>query len=207
MALISKSFQDFGQGKIPTFIDSGASDTMFVSKGDFKEYKSTSPRSGDSAKAIDGDFDIIGEGKVTKRYLVDGKEKEVTYTRAIHIPSLNANLISMSSFDRAGLMVTFGGGRGVVTKGDGGVVLTAQLVKGMYVVDELDDIPGTPQAHLGVASLSQPTPLEQWHRRLTHCSPLTITEMSKGNLVDGLNISGNDLHGKCEDCIVGRQTR
>ena len=31
--------------------------------------------------------------------------------------------------------------------------------------------------------------------------------MSKENLVDGLNITGKDLHGKCEDCIIGRQTR
>ncbi len=30
--------------------------------------------------------------------------------------------------------------------------------------------------------------------------------MSKGKLVDGLNISENDLRGKCEDCILGRQT-
>src|SRR6266540_764113 len=47
----------------------------------------------------------------------------------------------------------------------------------------------------------------EWHRCLTYCSPLTIMEMSTGNLVDGLHISGNDLCGKCEDCIIGRQTR
>jgi hypothetical protein len=34
-----------------------------------------------------------------------------------------------------------------------------------------------------MTSLSQPATLEQWHRRLAHCSPLTITEMSKENLV------------------------
>ena len=207
MALISKSFQSFSGGRILTFIDSGASDTMFISKEDFGDYKSTTPRYGDSAKAIDGTFDIIGEGSVTKRYLVDGKEKKLTHTRAIHTPTLNANLVSVSAFDRAGLMITFGGGRGIVVKKDGRVVLTAQLVKGMYVVDELDDVPGTPKACIGASSLSQPTHLEQWHRRLTHCSPTTIVEMSKGNLVDGLNISGSELHGKCEDCIIGRQTR
>jgi len=207
MALISKSFQSFSGRRIPTFIDSGASDTMFVSKEDFGDYKSTTPRYGDSAKAIDGTFDIIGEGSVTKRYLVDGKEKKLTHTRAIHTPTLNANLVSVSAFDRAGLMITFGGGRGIVVKKDGRVVLTAQLVKGMYVVDELDDIPGTPKACIGASSLSQPTHLEQWHRRLTHCSPTTIVEMSKGNLVDGLNISSSELHGKCKDCIIGCQTR
>jgi len=114
MVLISKSFQGFNGGKIPTFIDSGASDTMFVSRGDFDDYKSMPPCSGDSAKAVDGDFEIIGEGTVIKRYLVEGREKKLTYTHAIHTPTLNANLISVSAFDKAGLTVTFGGGRGVV---------------------------------------------------------------------------------------------
>src|SRR6266540_7514669 len=139
VALVSKSFQSFSGGKVPTFVNSGASDTMFVSKGDFGEYKLMTPRSGDSMKAVDGNFEIIGEGSVTKHYLVDGKEKKLTYTRAIHTPTLNANLISVSAFDRARLTVTFRGGCGVVQKKDGGVILTARLVKGMYVVDELDD--------------------------------------------------------------------
>jgi len=77
----------------------------------------------------------------------------------------------------------------------------------MYVMDELisnsTEVLSMP---LTMASLSQPTSLEQWHRRLAHCSPLTITEISKSNLVDGLNISGNDLRSKCEDCIIGWQT-
>jgi len=80
-------------------------------------------------------------------------------------------------------------------------------VKGIYVADELDNLPKIPNAHLSGALLSQPASLEQWHRRLTHCSPLTIKQMSTGNLVDGLNISDTDLHGKCEDCVIGQQVR
>src|SRR6266511_2573957 len=114
VALVSKNFQSFNGGRVPTFVDSGASDTMFVSRGDFDNYKSTSPRSGDSAKAVDGNFEIIGEGTVVKHYLVDGREKKLTYTRAIHTPTLNANLISVSAFDKAGLTTTFGVGRGVI---------------------------------------------------------------------------------------------
>ena len=205
LALVSRSFESLGKGKIPTFMDSGASDTMFVSRADFGIYKTVTPRSGDSAKAIDGGFDIVGEGTVTKHYLVDGLEKKLSYTRAIHTPTLNANLISVSCFDKAGLTVTFGGGRGVVQKKDGTVVLTAKCEKGMYIVDEVDeDVPGVFGA---VASLAHSVSLEQWHRRLTHCSPSTIVEMAKGSLVDGLQVSGNELRGKCEDCILRRQTR
>ena len=110
VAFISKIFQGFNGGKIPTFIDSGTSDTMFMLKGDFSEYKLMTLHSGHSAKAVNGNFNIVGEGSVTKHYLIDGKEKELTYTHVIHTPSLNANLILVSTFNRAGLMITFGGG-------------------------------------------------------------------------------------------------
>jgi len=165
-------------------------------------------RTGDSAKATDGNFDIVGEGKVVQRYLVEGKEKTITYTRALHTPTLNANLVSVSAFDKAGLTTTFGNGQGIIRKRDGSVVLAGRAIKGMYVVDPLDEakqnIPNNP---IAMSSLSKPTSLEQWHRRLTHCSLSTIQEMVSKDLVDGLNITEKELRGKCEDCILGRQTR
>jgi len=166
--------------------------------------------SGDSAKAVDGDFDIVGEGSVTKDYLVDGKMRKLTYTRAIHTPTLGANLISVSAFDKVGLTIIFEGGRAVIKKKDGTAVLSARCVRGMYVVDEATgDVPcvGYPDTPLAMASVSHPTTLEQWHRRLAHCSLLTISEMVKLGLVDGLDVSDNELRGKCEDCVVGQQTR
>ena len=65
-ALISKGFQNFQKGKIPTFMDSGATNTMFVSKEVFKEYKPVTPHAGDSAKAENGGFESVGEGNDTK---------------------------------------------------------------------------------------------------------------------------------------------
>jgi Reverse transcriptase (RNA-dependent DNA polymerase)/GAG-pre-integrase domain/Integrase core domain len=205
-ALISKGFRGFQKGKTPTFLDSGASDMMFVSKDSFIGYKPISSRTGESAKATNGDFEIIGEGNVSQRYSVNGKEREVTYTRALHTPSLNANLISVSTLDKAGLTTTFGNGKGTVQKADGTTVLTGKGVNGMYLLEPLDTKSHTPLA-LTSESLSKSTSLEQWHRRLAHCSPSTIKEMEKGNLVDGLMISEDTLHGKCENCIMGRQTR
>ena len=203
-ALISKGFQDFQKGKIPSFMDSGASDTMFVSRDMFTDYKSITPRIGESAKVEDGNFEIIGEGNVFQRYRVEGREREITYTNALHTPKLNANLVLVSAFDRAGLTTTFGNGKGVVQKADGTIILAGERVNGMYLLETLDNAPGPPFA---MTSLSQPTSLKQWHRRLSHCSPLTIQDMANGNLVDGLKISEMTINGKCEDCIMGRQTR
>ena len=136
IALISKGFQSFEQGKVPTFLDSGASDTMFVSKDAFANYKPTTSRMGDSAKADDGGFEIVGEGSVYQRYRVDGKDRDITYTRALHAPTLNANLVSISALDKAGLITTFGHGRGVVRKEDGKVVLAGSGVNGMYLLEQ-----------------------------------------------------------------------
>ena len=202
-SLISRAFMSFKQGDVPTFMDSGASDTMFVSKEAFTEYKPIAPRVGDSAKAVDGGFEIVGEGSVVQKYRVDGKEKSITYTRALHTPTLNANLISVGALDKAGLTVTFGQGKGIARKANGTVVLAGTNVDGMYLLDPIN----TKRQPIAMKSLSQSIPLEQWHRRLTHCSLSTIEEMARGNLVDGLHISDNKLTGKCEDCILGRQTR
>ena len=203
-ALISKAFQGFINGKIPTFMDSGASDTMFVSRDAFTEYKSTTPRVGDSAKAVDGSFEIIGEGNVTQRYQVNGEERDITYTRALHTPSLNANLVSVSALDRAGLTTTFGNGQGITRKADGTVVLTGKNINGMYLLETFEHPPNVP---IAMGSLSQTVSLEQWHRRLAHCSPSTIKEMLDNKLVDGLQVSEMSLTGKCENCIMGRHTR
>ena len=81
---------------------------------------------GDSAKAVDGDFAIIGKGKVTQRYLVNGLEKSITFTKALHTPTLNANLISVSAFDKAGLTTTFADGRSVIRDKHGKVVLSGR---------------------------------------------------------------------------------
>ena len=204
MALISSSFQTFQNGKVPTFMDSGASNTMFVSKDVFIGYKPVTLRQGESAKATNGSFEIIGEGNVVQRYAIDDRQQEITFTRALHTPTLNANLISVGALDKAGLSTTFGNGKGVTRKPDGTVILAGTNVNGMYLVENIDRPSSVP---LAMSSLSRPTSLEQWHRRLAHCSPSTIKDMLARNLVDGLSISDATLSGKCEDCIMGRQSR
>ena len=70
---------------------------MFVYKDVFAEYKPVVARVGDSAKADNGSFEIFREGNVVQRYQVEGRERDITFTRALHTPALNANLISVST--------------------------------------------------------------------------------------------------------------
>jgi hypothetical protein len=138
MVLVSKSFQVFREGKLPTFLDSRASDTMFILKESFADYEPIESRVGNSAKAKDGDFEIVGEGNVVQWYLINGKEHKTTYTCAFHTPTLNANLVSISALDRAGLTTIFGGGKEKTRKPDGTVVLAGKNVNGMYIFETLN---------------------------------------------------------------------
>jgi hypothetical protein len=95
---------------------------------------------GNSAKATDGSFEIVGEGKVIQQYLIGGKMKDVTYTHALHSATLNLNLISISAFNRAGLSITFGRRQEVVQKENGETVLTVYLEKGMYLSSGTGDL-------------------------------------------------------------------
>lgn len=160
-ALISQGFQTFQKGKIPTFMNSGASDTMFISRDAFGKYKPVVARVGNSAKADNGTFEIVGEGSIVQCYKVEGREREITYTHTLHTPTLNANLLSIGAFIRAGLTTTFGNNKGVVQKPDGTIVLARTNVNGMYLVETID----APNLPLVMMSLSQPTSLKQWHRR------------------------------------------
>ena len=185
IALISQGFQTFQKGKVPTFMDSSASDTMFVSRDAFTEYEPITPQVDDSAKAENGSFEIVGEGDVVQRYQVNGEEWEITYTRALHTPALNANLVSVGALDKAGLTMNFGDGKGITMKVNGTIVLTSQNINGMYILEAIDPSPNVP---FMMTSLSQPTSLKQWHRHFTHCSPSTIQDMVNNNLVDGRKI-------------------
>ena len=168
MVLISQGFQTFQKGTVPTFMDSGASNMMFVSREAFTEYKSIIPHMGDSVKAENGSFEIVGEGNVVQKYQVNGKERNMTYTCALHAPTLSANLVSVSAFDKAGLIMTFGNGKGITQRADGTIVLVSQNVNRMYILEAIDNrmyileaIDNIPDVPLAMASLSRPTLLEQ----------------------------------------------
>ena len=73
------------------------------------------------------------------------------------MPTLNANLVSVSTLDKAGLVTTFGNGKGVTCKADGTIVLKGQNINRMYLLKTVDN---SPDASIAMTSLSKPTSLE-----------------------------------------------
>ena len=90
------------------------------------EYKLVMSCVKDSAKAENGNFEIIGEGRVIQQYQIKGREWKITYTHALHTPTLNTNLVFVSTFNNAGLTITFRGGKEVVRREDKTIILAGQ---------------------------------------------------------------------------------
>ncbi len=61
---------------------------------------------------------------------------------------------------------------------------------------------------LAARSLEHSVPIETWHMQFAHFGVDRIKALSKGALVDGLNIKHEQqAPGKCEPCILGNQKR
>ncbi len=197
-ATVSRTFEGVKSTISLTFLDSGASDHFFRDRDDFAEYESLPYRTGKSALASEGDFPIVGKGTVTRTYDVEGKKITLTFKNALHAPSLSANLISVSQFDRGGYYSLFGGGRVVITKGLGGTpILHGRGSSGMYVLDSSQSV--------AMLSTSAPVDLQTWHRRFAHSDVERIREMAAKGLVDDLRITNLTVDGRCPDCQAGRQ--
>lgn len=209
-AYVTSTFSEYKPHTTLNFLDSGASDHFMKSREDFTDYTPVAYRTGSSAVQGKGTFAINGTGTAVKHFRVMGKLVKITFKNALHAPSLAANLISVSALDAAGLFTTFGGGRAVIHKGDGQEIFSGRGTDGMYVLDpEFGPSSSRPSGPTAMSSRSSPAPLHQWHRRFVHASPEMITAMEKADLVDGLKgaITDYNIEGKCEDCILARQTR
>ncbi|KAJ3885912.1 hypothetical protein GG344DRAFT_58400, partial [Lentinula edodes] len=178
---------------------------------DFTNFEYGSYDPGASAVEGAGSFKILGKGTAVKLFRVKGKLIRITFKNALLAPSLAANLISISALDKAGFFTTFGGNAAVVKRKDGTELFHGRGRDGMYVLDA-EEAPGQtsgPRHHVALSSRSSPTDIEQWHRRFVHASTETIERMERENMVDGLKgaVTSHKLEGKCESCILARQTR
>ena len=75
----------------------------------------------------------------------------------------------------------------------------------MFIVNFMAP-PELPTA-LTTQSLNHPADFETWHQRLAHVGESTINEMIRDGTVEGLSVTKKSVIGRCEDCIMGKQTR
>jgi hypothetical protein len=197
--------------RLPSFLDSGATDTCVRSRKRFTTYR---------LEAIEGNtavggFRVVGTGRARFDVRIEDGSTHTILLDAIHTPDFTMNLISVPKLDKRGLVGAIGGGRLTVSSRDGTRIIDGVLTKTeggrelyeVEVVDTLDEEGDGVIAAIAGRNRDQPTDLETWHRRFGHSDVRVLERMASKSLVDGLRIVGRDLCGLCEDCIFGKQDR
>lgn len=149
---------------------------------------------------------MVGRGVVQRSLMHEGVRITITLTDARHVPDFTHNLISISTLDNLGCTVICGGGKATFLDPDGKSFMSGPMVGKMYRIALLPHVASA--LSVRSRSLFKPATLEEWHRRFAHVSPETIRNMARTGVVHGLVILPSHPNcGKCEDCIMGKQSR
>ncbi len=197
-ATVTCTFEGVHPTVLLMFLNSGASDHFFRNKSEFTEYEPVPYRTGTSALSSEGEFSIVGKGTVVHVFKVGGKKVEFTFKNTLHAPSLTANLISVSQFNRCGYFSLFSGGEVIISQGKSGQpILHSHGSGGMYILEG--------NCATAFLSTSSPADLDMWHRCFAHADVNHIHEMANKGLVDDLVITNTKVNGWCLDYLAGRQ--
>ncbi|KAK0214671.1 hypothetical protein EDD85DRAFT_730654, partial [Armillaria nabsnona] len=116
-------------------------------------------------------------------------------------------LLSISHLDKEGWKVTFGGGKADFVDPSSKAQFTASMFNDLCKID-CELMRGDEYTVLAARSLEHSVPIETWHMQFAHFGVDRIKALSKGALVDGLNIKHKQqAPGKCKPCILGNQKR
>ncbi len=175
------------------FLDSGATHYCFHDRSDFQTYTDLSAKQGDSATE-GGKFFTKGQGRVTQQVIVEGEEINLQFNNVLHTPKLTSNLISVACLCDVGYQVLFSAEEAIVFNVMG-AFLCKQGVDRMYVLGSTQVITNAPEVKAFV-SMTKPTDIQMWHRRLVHADIDMIKLMR--DLVEGLDImlmkGGGEMH-------------
>lgn len=187
---------------IVTYADSGASRHFFVDRADFITYEPPSLNDAAGMTAEGRTFRVTGCGRIRKWVSLNGETIEITLDNALHAPGLSHNLVSLGCLVQKGVKIELESGGAVMCAPDNTPFMRCKLEGAMFVIDFVQ-----PPAAMSARSLSRPTDLETWHRRLAHINEGTLREMARSNTVNGLAVTKMITNGKCEDCIMGKHAR
>ena len=177
------------------FVDSACSIHMTYDKSLFSSYTpgNYSPvRLGNCKTA-----EVSGSGSIALRIIVNGRIRDCTLQTVLHVPSLGYQLLSVPTLDKSGYTTIFESGR-VFIRSNNFLLATATLRGNLYRLDTSNELQKT-----ALVSVD----LDTWHKRLAHVSPITISEMSKKNVVQGLHLEPNSQFTHCEGCFLGKGHR
>ena len=183
-------------------MDSGATKHMTSHKTAFDTYEVISPR---NVRLSDGSVaEAIGMGSIVVGVEARGKATTIRITDVLHVPKLQANLLSVSKLLSKGLKVFFHVNECIVEGANGDVVAIARREGSLYEMC-FKEVCGANSGDF-VHLRGEGDSVEVWHHRLGHLDVRSIYALQ--SMVKGINL-GKTSHPTttlvCEACTEGKQ--
>ncbi|KAJ3563959.1 hypothetical protein NP233_g8606 [Leucocoprinus birnbaumii] len=184
-------------------LDSTTSCHMFSNRDLFLSYENVK----NDHISTGGSHQIAVEGRGTAKIFTHIHPEfllTVTLENVLHVPELNANLVSLGTLQCAGATIQ-GIGNGISISINNEETLLATLIGSTGTLYQIH--------HEGIANdesthLAKQSTMRLWHRRMGHLNPSTIRTMERMNLVRGLKIHAPaDYDYLCAGCAHGKSHR
>jgi transposase InsO family protein len=183
-------------------MDSGATKHMTPHRAAFDTYEVIAPRNvhlGD-----DSVVEAIGLGSIVVEVSVRGRSKRIRIKDALHVPKLQANLLSVSKLVTSGMKVQFNVEGCVLRAPNGDVLAVAPREGNLYQV-AFTKVFESDAANLTQSSTKKGA-LELWHRRLGHLNERSVRFLQ--SMVSGMTLGKDESSMPfCEGCVYGKQHR
>ena len=183
-------------------LDSGATKHMTPHRMAFHTYEVISPRNvhlGD-----DSVVNAIGIGSILVEVLVRGREKMMTIKDVLHVPKLQANLLSVSKLVSSGLKVQFNVHGCTLRAPNDNVLAVAPREDNLYQVT-FTKVHEADAANIAQSSTKNGA-TELWHRRLGHLNVRSVRFLE--SMVSGMTLEKDEPSLPfCEGCVEGKQHR
>lgn len=183
-------------------MDSGATKHMTPNRAVFDTYEAIAPRNvhlGD-----DSVVEAVGVGSIVVEVLVGGRSKRIRIKNSLHVPKLQANLLSVSKLVSSGMKVQFNMDGCTLRAPNGEVLAVAPLEGNLYEVT-FTKVHEADAAHLVQSSMKNGA-IELWHRRLGHLNKRSVYFLQ--SMVSGMTLGKDESSMPfCEGCVQGKQHR
>jgi hypothetical protein len=180
--------------KEPWYLDSGCSNHMIGTKNCLFDFDDTFRES----VKLGNDSKMAVMGKRNVKLNIEGRIHVIT--DVYYLPGLSNNLLSIGQLQQKGLTIVFKNNRCQLFHDEKGLILTTEMTANrMYIITASVIIPKCLQ-------VSKVEEAKLWHQRYAHLSFKGLKVLNKKQMVKGLPVL-NELEGKCEDCLSGKQHR
>ena len=161
--------------------------------------------SGSTVKLGDGrTVKAAGEGLIKLKVCrADGKEVTLKLHRALHVPELSVNLLSVKDVTDRGFRSIFNDNSCQIQTDQGKTIAVGVKKGNLYLLDGKSERTGS-VAEVHVANVPD---CKLWHHRLSHIGDTGLNKLCSGNIATGVVIKDDHERTFCEGFAKGKQMR